>query len=65
MMVAFFNLGFDALDDVPLICDKSISHIERLNPDGTRSACAFTLENGILRVAEKSEVLTPVVLFLS
>ena len=65
MMVAFFNLGFDELEDIALVCDKSISHIEKLNPDGSRSVCAFTSENGTLRIAEKSEVLTPVVLFLS
>lgn len=65
IMAAFFNLGFDQLEDVPLVCSKKVSKIEKLMPDGTREECKFTEDNGVIRVAETMNTLIPVVLFIS
>jgi hypothetical protein len=65
MMVAFFNLGFDDLEDTPLVCEKPVTKVEKLNPDGTRSECAFEVVDGVTRVAESADTLTPVILFIS
>lgn len=65
IMAAFFNLGFDQLEDVPFVCNREVTKVEKLNPDGTRSACEFTVENGVVRVQEMMNTLMPVVLFLS
>lgn len=64
-MVAFFNLGFDDLEDTPLVCADKVSKVEVLNPDGTRSECAFEVVDGVTRVAVSADTLTPVILFLS
>lgn len=64
-MVAFFNLGFDDLEDTPLVLDFEAKKIEKLNPDGTRSECEFAVTEGVTRVAESADMLTPVILFIS
>ena len=65
IMATFFNLGFDQLEDVPMVVNKDVKKIEKLNPDGTRSECKFTVEDGIVRVDEMMNTLIPVVLFIS
>ncbi|MBQ4630434.1 MAG: hypothetical protein IJB70_05595 [Clostridia bacterium] len=65
IMAAFFNIGLDQLEDTPFVCDKEVKKIEKLNPDGTRSECNFTVEDGIVRVDEVMNTLIPVVLFIS
>ncbi len=65
VMVAFFNLGFDDLEDTPLVLDFEANKIEKLNPDGTRSECAFEVVDGVTRVAECADTLDPVILFFS
>jgi len=65
VMVAFFNLGFDDLEDTPLVLDFEAKKIEKLKADGTRSECEFAVEDGVTRVAESADTLTPVVLFIS
>ena len=65
ILAAFFNIGYDQLEDVPFVYTKEVSKIEKLNPDGTRSACRFTVEDGIVRVNEPMNTIMPVILFIS
>ncbi len=63
-MAALFNLGTDVLEEIRLVCDKPITHVEKLNPDGTRAACSFTVEGDTVCISEELGVLLPAVLFL-
>ena len=65
IMAAFFNLGMDQLEDVSFVSRSKVTKVEKLNPDGTRSVCAFTEADGIIRVQEMLNTLIPVVLFIS
>lgn len=65
IMAAFFNLGYDQLEDIPFVCDKPVSNVEILNPDGTRSKCDFIYEDGIVRVQKTLNTAIPAVLFIS
>ena len=65
IMAAFFNIGFDQLDEIPVVCEKKVNKIEKLCPDGSRAECKFTVENGTVRVSERLETLMPVILFIS
>jgi len=65
ILCAVFDTSFDTMEDIPLVIKEPVHRIEKLNPDGTRSACAFTEENGVIRVAEEAAPYTPVVLFIS
>lgn len=65
ILCAVFNKSFDCLDDIPLVCEKPVSKIEKLNPDGTRSTCSFTCEDGVVRIAEPMLPYIPVVLLIS
>ncbi len=63
-MAAFFNLGTDVLEEIELVCDKPVTRVEMLAPDGTRKNCTFTREGDTLTVGVSAGVLLPVVLFL-
>lgn len=63
-MVAAFNLGFDVLEDLPLVTDEAVSEVECLQPDGTRLSVPFTVEGETIRIQTELRTLMPVVLFL-
>ena len=65
IMAAFFNIGFDILEDIPIVSAKPVTKVERLNPDGTRSQVPFTVEDGVIRVQTELKTLLPEVLFIS
>lgn len=65
LMAALFNLSLDALDEIPLVCEKPVSKVEQLLCDGSRAECAFRAEDGAIIVETTAGVLEPVVLFLS
>ncbi len=65
IMAAFINFSYDQLEDIPVAGNVPINRIEKLNPDGTRSECSFSIEDGIVRVSETLNTLMPVVLFIS
>jgi hypothetical protein len=63
-MAVFFNLGFDVLEDIPLTVTEDVTAVERLMPDGTRTAVPFTKEGNTIRIEAELRTLMPVVLFL-
>jgi hypothetical protein len=65
MMVAFFNIGLDVLEDITLISKKKINKIERLSPSGERVACDYDYIDGVIHIKQQAGVLLPEVLFLS
>ncbi len=66
MLCAFFNIGLDPLEDVPLCVDFDVTCVEMLNAEGEREKVPFAYDaDGILRVCVPLEILSPVILFLS
>ena len=65
IMAVFFNLSYDQHEDIPIVTNQTVHKIEMLNPDGTRSACAFTQKDGMVRVNVAMHTLMPVVLFIT
>ena len=65
IMCAVFNLGIDPLEDIPLYTKYKVTKVEKLNSDGSRSACSFNYSDNILRVNEPSYMLAPTILFIS
>lgn len=63
-MAVFFNLGFDALEDIPLTVTEAVSSVEYLRPDGKRESVPFTVEGDTVRIGVEARTLLPVVLFL-
>ena len=68
MMIAFFNLGHDELEDVPItLSDKwaeKLAEVEILTPEGERASCEFIREGNTVRIAESLPAVTPAVFFL-
>ncbi len=65
IFAAFFNLGFDRLEDFTIACDREVKQIEMLCPDGTRKHCHFTSNGKLITVNETLNTLIPIVLFIS
>lgn len=65
ILCALFNTSLDEMEDIPLRCTVPVQKIEKLNPDGTRSACPFRMENGTVRIEEEARPYAPVILFIS
>jgi len=65
LFCAVFNLGLDTLEEIPLICEKNVSKVEMLLPDGSRMVCPFRAENNRIVIETVAETLEPVILFLS
>ncbi len=64
-MAVAFNLGFDVLEDLPLVSEEPITRVERLLPNGEREAVAFKAEGKTVRIEAQLCTLMPEVLFLS
>ncbi len=75
-IVVAFNLGFDQLEELPLVfaaSEKPINKVERLMPDGSRAVCSFrecsydSVPEGSACIAVEVPAFTldPVVLFIN
>ena len=64
LMVAFFNIGMDPLDEIPLGLDRKTITVERLLPDGTRAACNFHEQEPGIVVETEARIMDPVILFI-
>ena len=63
---AVFNLGLDPIDALTLVCDKPVTKIEKLMPDGSFRTIGFTEGNdGVLTLDTPAYTLDPVILILS
>ncbi len=61
---AVFNLGFDPIEDLPLVCDKPVSSITRLTPDGQWENVSFAQNDGRLTLDLTCQTLLPEMLML-
>ncbi len=64
LFVAFFNIGLDPLEEIPLTVEKPVSRVEKLMPDGSRAECPFRTEGDTIIVDAPAGTLDPVILFL-
>ncbi len=64
MMVAFFNLGLDPIERIPLISKKEISSAQYLDCDGVFRDITWHRENGVNIFDIRADVMTPVVFLL-
>lgn len=65
LFVAVFNIGLDPLDDIPLVCEGTVNHVEHLTPEGKRETCAFQKKADRIVVKTPAYTLHPVILFIS
>ena len=64
-MVAAFNLGFDVLEDFPLVVTEPVASVECLMPDGTRVPVGFTVNGNEIRIQVEMRTLLPQIFFLA
>ncbi|MBQ2976937.1 MAG: hypothetical protein IJE17_05560 [Clostridia bacterium] len=64
MLCVLFNLGLDVLEEIPLICEKTVRKVERLMPDGNFAPCVCHMERNALIVETDAQILEPVVLLM-
>ncbi len=61
---AFFNIGFDPIEQITLVSDREVGCIQELLPDGSRRECKFEHKDGVLEIHVPAYTLQPVILFL-
>lgn len=64
LFCGFFNIGLDPLDEIELVCDRPVSQVKMLLPDGSQAACDFAVTDHVLRIFQPAYTLNPVILFL-
>ncbi len=64
LFIAIFNLGFDPIENFPLIFDREISKIEILTKAGKREPINWTMDNKVCRIDKTVFTLQPVILFV-
>ena len=64
LFCAVFNLGLDPLEELPLVLDKQVRSIEKLNSDGVPVPCAYLQDGDTVTVAEQAATLSPVILLI-
>ena len=57
-------MGFDPVEEIRLVCEKSATQVQQLLPDGSRKNVKFRAEDGALVVETPVYTLNPVILFL-
>lgn len=64
LFCAFFNLGFDILDEIPLVTDHNVNGIEILMEDGMWKEVEYRKEGTCYTIRSKAYTLNPVMLML-
>jgi len=64
MFCAVFNLGLDPIDELELVCGRELKTIEKLMPNGEKSALSFHKENEKYIINTNCMTLDPVVLII-
>lgn len=64
LFCGFFNIGLDPIEEIELVCNRKITQVETLMPDGSRKTCEFKLIDSTLTIREPAFTLNPVILFL-
>lgn len=61
---AMFNIGFDPIEEVELMCKDPVTDVQMLMPDGSRKTLNFQYENGKCAIKASCVTLQPLVLFI-
>ena len=64
LFVSVINLGFDTLEDLPLVVTEEIGAVEILQADGSLVQCDFTNEGEQIILNISVRTLDPVVVLL-
>jgi len=64
IFVAFFNIGFDPVEGIPLVIQKEVTSVKMLMPDGTKKDVSFSQKTENLTVNTSAYTLNPVILYI-
>lgn len=64
LFCALINMGFDPVEEIRLVCEKPVSSVQQLQPDGSRKDVAFRTEDDCIVLETPIYTLDPVILFL-
>lgn len=64
LFCAFFNLGFDILEEIPLVVKQQVKQVKMLRPNGIFENVIFHMENDRCTVETPAYTLNPVILIL-
>ena len=64
LFCAFFNIGFDPLEEIPLVVDRPVNRVRRLLSDGSYADIPFTVSGHLVTIETPAYTLDPVILIL-
>jgi len=64
IMAVLFNLGFDTLEELPLVIDGCVETVKLLSPCGSLEECDFTADKNNITVNTEIKPLEPAVLII-
>jgi len=64
IFAAIFNVGFDPIEKTEIVCNKKVSEVEKLMPNGETQKVGFTYENGRYILETPCNTLDPLILFI-
>lgn len=65
LFVAFFNFGYDPIENIELVIDRKVKKIEKLQKDGTRKALDFAIKDDRYVIDANAYIMQPIILFIS
>ena len=64
LFVAFFNISLDPIDQIELVCEREVSGVKILSPDGVFEDVEFECVGGALKINAPANILAPQVLVI-
>ena len=64
LLVAFFNISLDPIEEITLVADREVKRIDALCPDGSYKQVSFRADGNNLALDISAEILTPVILIM-
>ncbi len=62
LFCSIFNIGFDVIENIELICDREVVTIERMTPEGQFETIGFKKKENLLKLDIPANILEPVIL---
>ncbi len=64
IFVAFFNISLDPIEQIELVCDRKVSAVKLLSPNGVFESVEFERTDGVLKIDAHAPILSPQIIIL-
>ena len=62
LFCSIFNISFDVIENIEIVCDREVETIERMTPEGQFETIGFKKKENLLKLDIPANILEPVIL---